>query len=181
MSDAAYQTSHSLIRRACDLTDDSAWEEFVGQYRRFICYILVELGVRQEDVEDLAQQILFSLTKNLSGYDRSRASFRTWLSRVVRNATLNYFQQNRTRQVRLAEYGKDRAMGTEMKGAEVEDRIQREWAVFVVNQAMEKVRGVFQGQAVQVFELGLAGCVLQLKSRSKRSCPLRLFILCVNE
>ena len=65
------QTSYTLLQRACDLHDEVAWEEFVGHYRRFIFYILRELGVDPDDIEDLAQQILISLKRDLAGYDRS--------------------------------------------------------------------------------------------------------------
>jgi RNA polymerase sigma-70 factor (ECF subfamily) len=67
------QTRYTLLQRACDLHDEVAWEEFVDHYRRFIFYILHKLGVDAGDVEDLTQQVLFSLTKDLPNYDRARA------------------------------------------------------------------------------------------------------------
>lgn len=78
------QTSYTLLQRACDLGDDQAWEEFVQHYRRFILYILHRMGVAERDVEDLSQQILVALTRDLPGYDSSRTRFRTWLSVVIR-------------------------------------------------------------------------------------------------
>jgi RNA polymerase sigma-70 factor (ECF subfamily) len=41
--------------------------------------------------------------------------------------------------------------------AEIDVQIEREWAVYVGNLAMKRVRNIFHGQAVKVFELGMDG------------------------
>jgi DNA-binding CsgD family transcriptional regulator len=41
--------------------------------------------------------------------------------------------------------------------SDIDQRIEQEWAAYVANLAMMRVREVFQGQAVEVFELGLDG------------------------
>ena len=82
---SSFHTHHSLLQRAVDLDDGKAWDQFVGQYRRFILCVLNQLGVPHNDLEDLSQQILIALTRDLSRYDRDRARFRTWLSTIVRN------------------------------------------------------------------------------------------------
>ena len=53
-----HQTRHTLLQRACDVQDERAWAEFVQNYRRFILYILHQVGVAADDVEDVTQQIL---------------------------------------------------------------------------------------------------------------------------
>lgn len=65
----SYQTRHSLLKRAATLDDDQAWEEFEQRYRRFILHILNKLNVISDDIEDLTQQILVVLTKDLRDYD----------------------------------------------------------------------------------------------------------------
>lgn len=151
------QTRYTLLQRACDLHDQAAWEEFVGHYHRFIFYILHELGVPAGDVEDVAQQVLLSLTKDLPNYDRSRARFRTWLSTVIRNAALAHLRKQRNRQARITVFGQEQTIDDELQPSEIDRRIEQEWAAYVANLAMERVRGVFKGQAIAVFELGLDG------------------------
>ncbi|VGO11744.1 hypothetical protein PDESU_00290 [Pontiella desulfatans] len=151
------QTRYTLLQRACDLHDEQAWEEFVGHYRRFIFYILNELGVAACDIEDVAQQVLLSLTKDLPGYDRARARFRTWLSTVIRNAAFAHFRKQKNRQARISVFGEEQSLEAMAQPSEIDQRIEQEWAAYVANLAMERVKGVFQGQAIEVFELGLDG------------------------
>ncbi|MDA3924027.1 MAG: sigma-70 family RNA polymerase sigma factor [Kiritimatiellae bacterium] len=151
------QTRYTLLQRACDLHDEQAWEEFVGHYRRFIFYILQEMGVAAGDIEDVAQQVFLSLTKDLSRYDQSRARFRTWLSTVIRNAALVYFRKRKSSRERIRIFGEEQNMESLAQPSDIDQRIEQEWAAYVANLAMMRVREVFQGQAVEVFELGLDG------------------------
>lgn len=151
------QTRYTLLQRACDLHDEEAWEEFVGHYRRFIFYILNEMGVGSGDIEDVAQQVLLSLTKDLSSYDRSRARFRTWLSTIIRNAALVHFRKQNTRSKYIRVFGEEQSLDSMAQPSDIDLRIEQEWAAYVANLAMGRVKEVFKGQAIEVFELGLDG------------------------
>jgi len=151
------QTRYTLLQRACSLHDEQAWEELVGRYRRFIFHILQEMGVEADDIEDVAQQVFLSLIKDLSSYDQSRARFRTWLSAVIRNAALVYFRKRKSSRERIRVFGEEQNMDFLTQPSDIDQRIEQEWAAYVANLAMMRVREVFQGQAVEVFELGLDG------------------------
>ena len=150
-------TRYTLLQRACDLHDERAWEELVGHYRRFIFYILNEMGVSAHEIDDVAQQVLLLLTRDLPGYDRSRARFRTWLSRVIRNAALAHVRKQKNREKYMTQFQEKLDEGADRQTAEIDERIEQEWAAYVSSLAMEKVREVFKGQAIDVFELGLEG------------------------
>lgn len=153
-----HATRHSLIRRACDPKDERAWEEFIQHYRRFICYILHEIGIGPDEVDDLAQQILVRLTQDLSSYDRSRARFRTWLGTVIRNAAFTHLRTLKRRSFHLRRYGEELVIkDSGDKPCELDKFIEEEWKTYVSSIAMERVRSVFQGQAMDVFEMGLDG------------------------
>ncbi len=151
------QTRYTLLRRVCDLNDGRAWEEFVEHYRRFICHILQEMGVEAGDIEDVAQQVFLSLTKDLSRYDKSRARFRTWLSAVIRNAALVYFRKRKSSRERIRIFGEEQNMEFLDQPSDIDQRIEQEWAAYVASIAMMRVRKVFKGRAVEAFELGLDG------------------------
>lgn len=150
-------TSYTLLHRACDLHDEQAWEKLVEHYRRFIFYILQQMGVGDADIEDVSQQVLFSLTKDLCSYDQSRARFRTWLSTVIRNAALMHFRKQKTRQNYIRIFGEEQTLVRLENPSAVDQRIEQEWAAYVSGLAMERVREVFIGQAMEVFELSLDG------------------------
>lgn len=90
MSEAP-ETSPSLLFRLKEGDDEAAWEEFVAIYRPVIVRLAMLKGLQHCDAEDLAQQVLISVSKSIPKWeqDAHRARFRTWLQKVVRNATLN--------------------------------------------------------------------------------------------
>jgi len=151
------QTKHTLLQRACDAGNDRAWEEFVQNYRRFILYILAELGVARDAVEDVAQQIFVALTRDLPSYDRARARFRTWLSTVIRNAALVHFRKQNNQRNRLKVFEVDQSVFNHTPEPEISQLIEMEWSTYISSLAMDRVREVFQGEAIHVFELGLDG------------------------
>ncbi|MDP0491876.1 MAG: sigma-70 family RNA polymerase sigma factor [Verrucomicrobiota bacterium JB023] len=152
-----YETRYSLLQRATDPADNAAWEELVCQYRRFIYCVLNQVGIPERDVDDLTQQILITLARYLPRYDRERAGFRTWLSKMIRNKANTYLRKkyaaNRCLD-RMVDESNRRGL---IEVPEIEQIIEREWAAYVAGLAMERVREAFQGQAVEVFELGLDG------------------------
>ncbi len=152
-----HPTRHTLLQRACDTRDEGAWEEFVQHYRRFILYILRELGVDANDVEDLTQQVLLALTRDLSRYDRSRARFRTWLSSVIRKTALMHFRKQKSERTHRRIFENEQALTDPDREPEIDRLIEKEWATYIANLAMERIREVFQGQAIEVFKLGLDG------------------------
>ncbi|MFM8222274.1 MAG: sigma factor, partial [Planctomycetaceae bacterium] len=85
------ETRDSLIRRLQDGGDNAAWDEFASIYRPIIVRIALRKHLPFEDAEDLAQQVLLLVLKNIGKWktDPARARFRTWLQTVVRNATVN--------------------------------------------------------------------------------------------
>ncbi|QDV63569.1 RNA polymerase sigma factor [Crateriforma conspicua] len=151
------ETSHSLLRHACDAGDAQAWEQLFDHYRRFILYILNELGVDDNDIDDVAQQIWLSLTRDLRSYDSGQSRFRTWLSTVIRNAAMAHFRKRKNRESRICLFGEPTPIDAFAQPAEIDQRIEMEWEAYVANMAMERVQEVFQGQAVEVFQRGLDG------------------------
>ena len=85
------ETRGSLILRLKDQEDAKAWEEFVFMYRPVIVRLAAARGLQHSDADDLAQQVLLSVARSVSDWDcdPQRGKFRTWLGRVVRNATIN--------------------------------------------------------------------------------------------
>ena len=151
-------TRHTLLERACDPANHRAWEELVFLYRRFIFYILGEVGVPQRDLEDVTQQILLTLTRDLPKYDPSKAKFRTWFGTIIRHAAFAHHRKQRRNAVQIEKLGQvysmEEASGTP---SDLDQFIEDEWATYVSNLAMDRVRSVFRGQAIRVFELTLDG------------------------
>ncbi len=76
-----------MIQRLQDTGDDAAWEEFASIYRPIIVRIALRRQLQFDDAEDLAQQVLLLVLKNISNWktDPARARFRTWLHHPSEN------------------------------------------------------------------------------------------------
>jgi RNA polymerase sigma-70 factor (ECF subfamily) len=146
-----------LIQRAFDVGDQEAWNEFVAHYQRFIFYILNRLGIPSNEIEDIFQKVLLTLTHSLPKYDQSKARFRTWLSSVIRNTSLAHLRSEKGYQQRI-ENLKDQSYLEQLeKPQEIDQLIEKEWALYISKQAMINVKKIFKGQAIEAFELALAG------------------------
>src|SRR5262245_26667042 len=84
-------TRPSLIVRLQGGDDQAAWQEFASLYRPVILRLAKQRGLQHDDAEDVAQGVLLAISKCIADWqpDPDRARFRTWLHRVVRNATIN--------------------------------------------------------------------------------------------
>ena len=63
------ETRPSLILRMQDGGDEAAWEEFVAIYRPVIFRMAILKGLQHNDAEDLAQQVLISVSKKIGEWE----------------------------------------------------------------------------------------------------------------
>jgi RNA polymerase sigma-70 factor (ECF subfamily) len=89
----APQDIDSLIER-CLTGDQRAWDEIVRLYWRKVFNIAYKFVGRQDEAEDLTQDIFFKLFKSLKTFDR-RANFSTWLISVSRNLCIDHYRSMR--------------------------------------------------------------------------------------
>lgn len=157
MKGESIQTRHTLLRRASQGGDDRAWHELVQHYRRFIYHILNELGVARDDIADLSQQILMALNRDLPSYDRTRAKFRSWFGTVIRNVAFAHFRKERTFLKNLRLFAIEESIDHDQGAPLIARMIEEEWSTYIANLAMERIRPLFKGQAIEVFQLGLDG------------------------
>ena len=88
---SAPETRPSLLLRIRDRHDRHAWQEFVSLYRPVVCQMAINRGMQRADAEDLAQQVLMTISDAIDRFDPEddRAKFRTWLKTIARRAIIN--------------------------------------------------------------------------------------------
>jgi RNA polymerase sigma-70 factor, ECF subfamily len=87
------ETRQSLLLRA-QTGETDAWKDLTDLYRPLILAWLARQGVPAWDLEDLCQDVLLSVVKNLPGFQHSgqRGAFRAWLRTIVCSRTVDYWR-----------------------------------------------------------------------------------------
>jgi RNA polymerase sigma-70 factor (ECF subfamily) len=69
------------------------WEEFVALYGKLILlWGRRDFGLQDSDAENLCQEVLLKVWKNIPSYDPVRGRFRNWLYTCTRNTVLNLWR-----------------------------------------------------------------------------------------
>ena len=148
------ETRDSLLIRIADARDQAAWEQFARIYRPVVYNVARMRGLQDADAQDVAQQVLLSVSKSLPNWERRDEStrFRHWLCRIARNATINM----------LTRQPKDRAIGGRLVpvdipenqvDSELDSRLVREYRRQLFRQAAEHVRSRADATTWQAFAM----------------------------
>ncbi len=156
MNNDQYVTRQTLLMRARNRDDQDAWGEFVVVYQRFIYHVLNRMNVSENDFDDIVQEVLVRLWEKLGTYDPEKARFRSWLSFVIRNIVLNYIKKNNIRIEKMAQLADESKESTRSQ-SEIDKMIEREWKLHISNLAMQTIKELFSGKAMEVFSLSLQG------------------------
>ncbi|MBF0198523.1 MAG: RNA polymerase sigma factor [Planctomycetes bacterium] len=157
-----WNTRISLINRAKDGDDEAAWEEFVSIYHGYIFMILKHMRITSVDLEDLTQEVLVKIWKNLPKFDEkdNRARFRTWLSTLIRNQALDAIKMAKRYKKRV-DKAQEEGMIKSINECELEAIIDSEWGQHILKVALGNIRDVFSEQAIFVFEESVKGVTEQ--------------------
>ena len=149
-----WNTRKSLLLRASNPDDHEAFEEFVYYYKNFINMVFAKLEVSESLIGDLRQELLLKLWRNIGKFDTERANsnFRGWLSVVIKNEVYGFFRKHKKEN--------DARFSFSEKSPDENDLdrlIETEWKTYITSLALEKMKTHFDGKAMQVFDLTLAG------------------------
>jgi RNA polymerase sigma factor (sigma-70 family) len=126
-SAAAPQEIDPLIER-CLKGDQRAWDEIVRLYWRKVFNIAYKFVGRQDEAEDLTQDIFLKLFKSLKTFNR-RANFSTWLISVSRNLCIDHYRSMRrehdvvTHDVDVVSLARPSALDSPQVALEQRDRV----------------------------------------------------------
>lgn len=83
-----------LVER-CLEGDDTAWETVIRSYGQSIYNLSYRFSYRKEDAEDLTQEILLRVYRNLKSYRSEAGSLKNWILRVARNLIIDHYRRQR--------------------------------------------------------------------------------------
>jgi RNA polymerase sigma-70 factor (ECF subfamily) len=93
------ETSFSLLERLRNRPDPTAWHRLVDLYTPLIRNWLRRYLLQQPDVDDLVQEVLAVLVRELPRFrhDGRPGAFRSWLRTITVNRIRTFFHGQRTR------------------------------------------------------------------------------------
>ncbi|OJW26511.1 MAG: hypothetical protein BGO49_12330 [Planctomycetales bacterium 71-10] len=145
------ETSKSLLDRLRSRPDDQmSWRRFAGLYAPLIRRWLVGQGTPDADAEDLAQEILMVIFRELPGFDHNgrKGAFRTWIRTVTVNRLRGYW---RSRRVGAVSGMEERLALLEAEDGEPGRAWDREHDEHVVAQVMKLVEPEFAPSTWRAF------------------------------
>jgi RNA polymerase sigma-70 factor, ECF subfamily len=147
-------TSATLLERLSDRSDSVAWRRLVDLYSPLINGWLCRRGVSAEDAEDLAQEVLEVVVREVARFRHNGrvGAFRTWL----RTITINCLRQSlRSRSSRVQATGSPdiAAMLDQLEdlASNLSGRWDREHELHVLGRLLELIEPEFRPATWQAF------------------------------
>jgi RNA polymerase sigma-70 factor (ECF subfamily) len=87
------ETSVSLLERLAGAPTDDDWRRLVDLYQPLLRAWIARAGVAQSDADDLAQEVLLVVFREVGGFERrGQGAFRAWLRTVLVHRVRDYFR-----------------------------------------------------------------------------------------
>lgn len=152
---AEQNTRYTLLKKLQNDSSEKNWEEFVEFYSPYIFVVIRRFNVGSHDSEELMQDVLVKIWKNISKFDPDtyQCKFRTWLGVMIRNTVFNHFKSKASRNSRSNIHYDDIIGKLElMTDAEVNIISEREWKNHIAKLAWDNLKNNFSEQTQKVFE-----------------------------
>jgi RNA polymerase sigma factor (sigma-70 family) len=154
-------THPSLLVRLRDRHDEQAWYEFTEIYGPLAYRLAKRRGLQEADAQDLVQEVFRAVARAIDRFDlnRSRGSFRGWLSRIASNLIVNLLVAQRRHPRGSGETDVQKLMEQQPDaGCEESALFEDEYRRGLLEWAAERVRPSFSELAWQAFwQTGVEG------------------------
>ena len=148
-------TRYTLLQRLQSSNNEKNWDEFVTYYKPYIFVIIKGFNVGIQDSEELMQDVLVKIWKNISKFDpeKHQCRFRTWLSTMIRNTVFNFFKSKSSKNSQ-SNINYDDIIGRLelISDAEINLLAEKEWRNYIAKLAWENLKENFNDVTRNVFE-----------------------------
>ncbi|MFO0968777.1 MAG: sigma-70 family RNA polymerase sigma factor [Gemmataceae bacterium] len=147
------ETSVSLLERLTDQPTDPDWQRLFELYQPLLRAWALRAGATDADADDLVQETLTVVVREVAAFDRNRAgAFRAWLRGVLANRLRGFFRARRSRPVATGETDLlDRLDELEAPESALSCQWDREHDLYVAARAMKMVQGDFAAATWEAF------------------------------
>jgi RNA polymerase sigma-70 factor (ECF subfamily) len=146
-------TSASLLERLRSEPDEADWRRLDDLYRPLIRNWLRSDPTLGEEAEDIVQEVMCVLVRELPGFQRQRdGSFRRWLRTVMTNRLGAYYRARRNRPQALGA-SSDESPLTQL--ADPDSELSRQWDEehdrYVLRRLMQLIEPMFEPKTLAAF------------------------------
>lgn len=149
-----YRTSITLVQKMRNQYDDSSWNRFTETYTPYMRMIILSMGMRHHDTEDLVQAIILKAWKNLPNFDYNpdKGALRSWLKTITKNTVLSFLKKKSTKESSLDEIQENSVLDhSPVSEAEIYNCMDKQWEIYISNLAWENVKEEFGETVQQIF------------------------------
>ena len=148
------RTSLSLLERLRHAPSAADWQRFHDVYRPLICEWLVRVPGLHDEVDDVSQEVLVVVFREIADFERQRdGSFRAWLRRITVNRVRGCWRE-RAKQPRVGldeSATEDFLSRLENPSSDLAAQWDQEHDHYVVNRLLDLVRVDFQPMTWEAF------------------------------
>lgn len=92
--DSEWKTRQTLLEKIRDQHNETAWEDFVHYYQKYIYNIVRQMNLTHHDAEEITQKVIMKSWKKLPQfqYHPGKGRFRGWLCRVTGNEVKDFIR-----------------------------------------------------------------------------------------
>jgi RNA polymerase sigma-70 factor (ECF subfamily) len=92
------ETSVSLLGRLAGAPTDDDWRRLLDLYQPLLRAWLARAGVAASDIDDLAQEVLLVVFREVGGFElRGKGAFRAWLRTILAHRVRDFFRGQKYR------------------------------------------------------------------------------------
>ena len=149
-------TRRSLVERLTDWQDQRKWQEFFETYWRLIYGVARKGGLTDAEAQDVVQETVLTVAKNITKYEREAGSFKGWLLHITRWRIADQFRKRApAEKQRHAPDDSRRATATIDRvpdGFDLDAAWEEEWQRNVLAAALERVKHKVDAKHYQIFD-----------------------------
>src|SRR5579871_2107601 len=95
LNEAERERFCDLLCAVAERQDRAAYSELFGYYAPRVKSYLIRLGADAASAEEIAQDVMVTLWRKASLFDRTQASVSTWIFRIARNRRIDVFRRSK--------------------------------------------------------------------------------------
>jgi RNA polymerase sigma-70 factor (ECF subfamily) len=147
------ETSVSLLGRLAGTPSDDDWRRLDDLYQPLLRAWMARAGVPASDVDDLVQEVLLVVFREIAGFERrGRGAFRAWLRMILAHRVRDYFRRQKYRPIATGDSDfQGRLDELESPDSALSRLWDREHDEHVAASLMQRVRGDFAPVTWQAF------------------------------